>query len=217
MVNNGQSTLISAMRGRPYVRDLIPRPDTAAGFDPSPGQVDEGFNLDFSPLLTADRRLIDATIKCDIDQVEKMIPVMLDVPTADLAAAAGEDRSAANHPLPLPRAFPLADRAGAGGGDGHGALAASDRRRPLGAGHTISHRTDAGPAPLESPGGMGNVFPNVPQPNHSRSDGIILRKFSAVVKSRARVDHHGRAVERAANCRAAARSPVTIASVCCEP
>jgi hypothetical protein len=81
MVNNGQSTLISAMRGRPYVRDLIPRPDTAAGFDPSPGQVDEGFNLDFSPLLSADRRMIDATIKCDVDQIEKMIPVMLDVPT----------------------------------------------------------------------------------------------------------------------------------------
>ncbi len=83
MVNNGQSTLISAMRGRPYVRDLILRPDTAAGFDPSPGQVDEGFNLDFSPLLSADRRMVDATIKCDVDQIEKMISVMLEVPTRD--------------------------------------------------------------------------------------------------------------------------------------
>ena len=81
MVNNGQSTLVSAMRGRPYVRDVILRPNTPAGFDPSPGQVDEGFNLDFSPLLSFDRRLIDATIKCEIDQVEKMIPVMIDVPT----------------------------------------------------------------------------------------------------------------------------------------
>lgn len=81
MVNNGQSTLVSAMRGRPYVRDVLLRPDTAAGFDPSPGQVDEGFNLDFSPLLSADRRLIDATVKCDVDQIEKMIPVMVDVPT----------------------------------------------------------------------------------------------------------------------------------------
>jgi hypothetical protein len=81
MVNNGQSTLVSAMRGRPYVRDVILRPDTATGFDPSPGQVDEGFNLDFSPLLSADRRMIDATIRCDVDQIEKMIPVMLEVPT----------------------------------------------------------------------------------------------------------------------------------------
>jgi hypothetical protein len=81
MVNNGQSTLVTAMRGRPYIRDVILRPDTAAGFDPSPGQADEGFNLDFSPLITADRRMIDAMIRCDIDQIEKMIPVMLEVPT----------------------------------------------------------------------------------------------------------------------------------------
>jgi hypothetical protein len=81
VVNNGQSTVVSQMRGRPYVRDVLLRPDTAAGFDPSPGQVDEGFALDFSSLLSADRRTIDARIKCDIDQVEKMIPVMIDVPT----------------------------------------------------------------------------------------------------------------------------------------
>ncbi len=81
MVNNGQSTVVSTMRGRPYVRDVILRPDVATGFDPSPGQVDEGLALDFSPLLSVDRRLIDATIKCDVDQVEKMLPVMIDVPT----------------------------------------------------------------------------------------------------------------------------------------
>ena len=81
MVNNGQSTVVSAMRGRPYVRDVIPRADLPAGFEPSPGQVDEGFALDFSPLLSVDRRMIDATIKCEIDQIEKMIPVMIEVAT----------------------------------------------------------------------------------------------------------------------------------------
>lgn len=81
MVNNGQSTVVSAMRARPYVRDVVLRPDIAAGFESSPGQVDEGFAIDFSPLLSSDRRMIDATIKCEIDQIEKMIPVMVDVPT----------------------------------------------------------------------------------------------------------------------------------------
>ena len=81
MVSNGQSTIVSTMRARPYTRDIILRPNVAAGFDPVPGKVDEGFALDFSPLLTADRRMIDAVIKCYVDQVEKMIPVMLDVPT----------------------------------------------------------------------------------------------------------------------------------------
>ncbi len=81
VVNNGQSTIVSAMRPRPYVRDVIARVAAAAGFEPAMGQVDEGFALDFSPLLSVDRRMIDATIKCDIDQVEKMIPVMIDAPT----------------------------------------------------------------------------------------------------------------------------------------
>jgi hypothetical protein len=81
MVNNGQSTVVSAMRARPYVRDVIPRGGLPSGFEPATGQVDEGFALDFSPLLAVDRRMIDATIKCEIDQVEKMIPVMVDVPT----------------------------------------------------------------------------------------------------------------------------------------
>jgi len=84
MVNNGQSTLISTLRGRSYVRDVIARPDAPEGFEPSPGLLDEGMSLEFSPLLSADRRTIDAAIRCDIDQVEKMIPVMLDVPARNL-------------------------------------------------------------------------------------------------------------------------------------
>ena len=82
IVNNGQATVISSMRGHPYVRDVAARPNTAAGFEPLPGQVDEGFSLDFSPLLSLDRRMIDAAIKCDIDQVEAVHSVIIDVPTA---------------------------------------------------------------------------------------------------------------------------------------
>ena len=85
MVNNGQSTVVSAMRGRQYARDVILRPDLPTGAELQPGQVDEGFTLDFSPLLSSDRRMIDATVKCDIDQVEKMIPIMLDVPAQSTA------------------------------------------------------------------------------------------------------------------------------------
>ncbi|MCC6126219.1 MAG: hypothetical protein IT426_14770 [Pirellulales bacterium] len=78
MVTNGQTTVVPAMRSRTYLRDVISRPDLPAGYEFQQGQVDEGFSLDFSPLLTADRRLIDATIKCEIDQVEKMLPVFLE-------------------------------------------------------------------------------------------------------------------------------------------
>ena len=81
LVNNGQSTVISAMRGRAYVRDVAPRPDAWQGLENQPGQIDEGFSMEFSPLVSLDRRSIDATLKCEIVQVEKLVPVMLEVPT----------------------------------------------------------------------------------------------------------------------------------------
>lgn len=81
-VQNGQSVGISLTRPRPYVRDVLLRNDPMAGFDPQGGQIDEGFTLEFSPLLSADARIIDATIKCDMDQLEKLIPVVLDTPAA---------------------------------------------------------------------------------------------------------------------------------------
>jgi hypothetical protein len=82
MVNNGQSTMVSAMRARTYMRDVLLRGDVWPGFEPELGQIDEGFALEFSPLLSTDRGMIDATIKCNIDQIEKMISVMIDGPTA---------------------------------------------------------------------------------------------------------------------------------------
>jgi hypothetical protein len=81
LVNNGQSTVVSALRGRSFIRDVNPRPEAWQGYDNLPGQVDEGFSLEFSPLLTTDRRSVDAVLKCQIDQVEKLVPVMLEVPT----------------------------------------------------------------------------------------------------------------------------------------
>jgi hypothetical protein len=81
LVNNGQATVVSATRSRPYVRDLLPRGDASAAYDTVMGKVEEGFLLDFSPLLSVDRKLIDANVRCEINQVERMVPVVLDAPT----------------------------------------------------------------------------------------------------------------------------------------
>ena len=81
LVNNGQSTVVSATRGRTYVRSVKLRPEAWPGFEPETAIVDEGFSLEFNPLLSVNAQTIDATIKCDIDQVEKLVAVMLDVPT----------------------------------------------------------------------------------------------------------------------------------------
>jgi len=82
LVNNGQSSVVSATRGRSYVRGAVLRTDAWPGFEPETSLVDEGFSLEFSPLLSVDARTIDATIKCEIDQVEKMVSLPLEVPSS---------------------------------------------------------------------------------------------------------------------------------------
>ncbi len=82
LVDNGQSTIISATQARHYARDLRLRDEVWPGFEVQTGRIDEGFKLEFNPLLSADRQRIDAVIRCEIDQVEKMIPVVVDAPTA---------------------------------------------------------------------------------------------------------------------------------------
>jgi len=82
LVNNGQSTVVSATRGRNYVRGIRMQAGAWPGFEPETGVIDEGYALEFSPLLSLDGRTVDAIIKCEINQVEKMIPIVLDVPTA---------------------------------------------------------------------------------------------------------------------------------------
>jgi len=82
MVNNGQSKQVSANQTRNYVRDVILKADGSwPGYEPVMGQFDEGFKLEFNPLLSIDGTVVDAVIRCDVDQVEKMVPVMIDVPT----------------------------------------------------------------------------------------------------------------------------------------
>jgi len=82
VVNNGQSTVVSAMRPRMYVRGLIPSGGVWPGFNPDVAQIDEGYSLQFSPLLSLDGKTVDAVIKLELTQVERMVPVMLDVPSA---------------------------------------------------------------------------------------------------------------------------------------
>ncbi len=81
MVNNGQSAQVPAVRARNYVRDVLLKSDGWGNFEPQMAQYDEGFKLEFSPLLSLDSKVVDAVIRCEVDQIEKMIPVMIDVST----------------------------------------------------------------------------------------------------------------------------------------
>jgi hypothetical protein len=47
---------------------------------PTYGEVQEGYRMVFSPLLSLDGNTMDMMLKCNVDQVEKMNPVPLEVP-----------------------------------------------------------------------------------------------------------------------------------------
>jgi hypothetical protein len=81
LVQNGQSTIVAASRPRNYIKDVIIKPEIWPGFQPEAAKLDEGYSLEFKPLLSLDGRSIDAVIKCNIDQVEKLQAVPIDVPT----------------------------------------------------------------------------------------------------------------------------------------
>jgi hypothetical protein len=81
MVLNGQTSIVSTMRPRSYAKGIIPTQATWPGYQPEMGVIDEGFTLEFSPLLSTDAATTDAVVKLKLAQVEKMLPVQLEVPS----------------------------------------------------------------------------------------------------------------------------------------
>ena len=81
MVLNGQTSVVSTMRPRTYSKGIIANQTVWPGYQPEMGQIDEGFSLEFSPLLSSDGATTDAVVKLKLSQVEKMISVQLEVPS----------------------------------------------------------------------------------------------------------------------------------------
>jgi hypothetical protein len=79
---NGQPQTVAQLRPCNYVRSyrLRPADSSWAGYDVDWAQIQEGFSLQVSPLLSQDERTIEAVLKCNIDQVEKLVPVGVDLP-----------------------------------------------------------------------------------------------------------------------------------------
>jgi hypothetical protein len=82
MVLNGQTQVLSTMRPISYTKGIIPTQAVWPGYQPELGQLDEGFSLEFSPLLSTDGRTTDAVVKLKLCQVEKMLEVQLEAPSA---------------------------------------------------------------------------------------------------------------------------------------
>ena len=79
----GQTQVIEQMKPRNYLREYSPNTTSAwPPLTPTYGEVQEGFRMVFSPLLSLDGNTMDMMLKCNVDQVEKMNPVPLEVPGA---------------------------------------------------------------------------------------------------------------------------------------
>lgn len=81
LVANGQNGMVSVTRPRTFMRNVHLRPDTYPGYLVEPGQLSEGFSVELLPLLSLDGHSVDAVLRCQIDQIERLMPVPLEIPT----------------------------------------------------------------------------------------------------------------------------------------
>ena len=81
LVNNGQSAVVAATRQKTYTRDITLHPNAWPAYEPELDSSTKDSRSNSSPLLSLDGQTIDAVIKCHIDQLERLMPVMMDVPS----------------------------------------------------------------------------------------------------------------------------------------
>lgn len=78
-IQSGQAETIAKTTPRQYARSV--RPASAyPGYEVVAGQIDEGFALNLSSLMSLDDKVCDVVVKCNVDQVEKLVPIGLDIP-----------------------------------------------------------------------------------------------------------------------------------------
>ena len=78
-IANGQSQTLARKDTKSYTRGVQLRRDFPF-YDLIPGKIDEGYSLQISPLMSLDGQTMEAAITCDVDQVEKLLPLAVDVP-----------------------------------------------------------------------------------------------------------------------------------------
>lgn len=77
---NGQTQKLASTRGRNYVQNVKPAATGWPPYEPETGEIQEGYQLEISPLLSVDGASIDCVINAKIDQVDQLKPVELDLP-----------------------------------------------------------------------------------------------------------------------------------------
>ena len=81
-LQNGQTQSLEQLRSRNYVREYQRTEQGWPPYVPTTADIQEGYRLQFSPLLSTDQRTLDVVLKCSIDQVERLNSVNIDLPLA---------------------------------------------------------------------------------------------------------------------------------------
>jgi len=83
LAGNGLPAVLSGGRTLPYVQDVGPRFDAGPGWQTQLAACDEGLSIDVHPLLSRDASVVDAVLRCRIDQVERLASVSLASPAGN--------------------------------------------------------------------------------------------------------------------------------------
>jgi len=80
--HDGQSLVLEKTKPVQFVRSLRWVPNQVPSYQPLITSLDEGYRLSISSLSSLDGNSIEAVVKCDVDQVEKLTTVKVNVPGA---------------------------------------------------------------------------------------------------------------------------------------
>ncbi len=78
-IANGQSQTIARKDARQYARGVQLKQQFPF-YEVITGKIDEGYSLQISPLMSLDGQTMEAAITCSVDQLEKLVPLNIDVP-----------------------------------------------------------------------------------------------------------------------------------------
>jgi hypothetical protein len=77
---NGQSQTLEQLRSRNYLREYQQNKTAAwPPYTPVSDEIQEGYKLQVSPLMSLDGKNVDLMLKCEIDQVERLNNVTVDL------------------------------------------------------------------------------------------------------------------------------------------
>ena len=79
-IHNGQSMSTGRKRPRSYAKAIVWN-NSIRRHELSMTNFSEGYKLEISPIRSLDGKSMDALIKCNVDQIEKLRDVAIDVPT----------------------------------------------------------------------------------------------------------------------------------------